>query len=55
MSKTIKLIAVLTTVLTVCFAIFYRVYSIKIFLTLAITFGVTAYHFVMRLTVGRQL
>ncbi len=53
MSKTIKLIAVLTTVLTVCFAIFYRVYSIKIFLTLAITFGVTAYHFVMRLTVGR--
>lgn len=48
----IRLIAVLTTAFSVCFAVLYKVYSTKIFLTLAITFGVTAYHFVMRLTVG---
>lgn len=52
MSKAIRRIAFLATALTVCFAVLYKVYSVKIFLTLAITFGTAAYHLVMRLTVG---
>ena len=52
MSRLIKILAAATTAAAVCFAVIYCVTSNKVMLTLAITFGVTAFHFVMRLAVG---
>lgn len=46
------IIAVFTAVSTVLFTILYISFKQPLFLTLAITFGVTAYHFIMRLIVG---
>lgn len=39
-------------ILTIIFVVFYQVFEKSVFKTLAISFGTTAYHFVMRLCVG---
>ncbi len=49
MMKTVAIICVLGTILA---SVIYHLTSNDLFLTLAITFGTVAYHFVMRLTVG---
>lgn len=51
-AKGIKLLAALFLVLTIVFAILYRHILSATMLSLAITFGTTAYHFWMRLAVG---
>ena len=50
-----KSIAVSATVATVLFAAAYRKWQASWLLTLAISFGTTAYHFLMRLAVGYLL
>ena len=52
MSKTIKIISVITLVFTIVFALLYSFIDTDVFLTLAITFGTTAYHFIVRLIIG---
>lgn len=52
MAKNMKRIAALTTVAAICFAVLYRSFGTTVFLTLAITFGTTAYHFCIRLLIG---
>lgn len=49
---TMQITAVCTSVLTVLFAILHAYYTLPVFLSLAITFGTTCYHFSMRLLVG---
>lgn len=51
-SSFIIILAFIFVALTITFSIFYSVFSKSIFLTFAISFGTTAYHFVMRLFVG---
>ena len=48
----IKLSATLSTVFTVVFIVIYLMFRQGIFLTLSITLGTFAYHFLMRLIVG---
>lgn len=52
MPKVIKGIAFISTIVLVLMIIIYINFRIDIFLTLAITFGTIAYHFIMRLIVG---
>ena len=52
MSHTMKITSIITFVLTSVFCHIYITTNNSIFLTLAISFGVTAYHFIMRLIVG---
>lgn len=55
MAKTMKLIAVLSLLVTVITAVLFAKLHMDLFLTLAITFGTITYHFVMRLAVGGVL
>lgn len=52
MAKKIKLAAVLFTAGTAVLSVLYMRSGFKLFLSLAITFGTFAYHFLMRLLVG---
>lgn len=52
MSKVMKTLAFVFLAGTVIFIISYQVTSVEILLSLAITFGTFAYHFIMRLLVG---
>lgn len=52
MAKTMKRIAVISFVLTVCFCLVYMHGKNDIVLSFAITFGTIAYHFIIRLLVG---
>ena len=52
MSKTMKFIAVLSVIATICFSVLYKYSSMSVFLSLAITFGTTAYHLCIRLIIG---
>lgn len=52
MKKNMIIISVITVTGTLLFTILYLLIKLPLFLTLAITFGTTAYHFVMRLIVG---
>lgn len=55
MSKALKSLALIFVLLTVIFSVMYLCIRIKLFLSLAITFGTTAYHFCMRLIIGLTL
>lgn len=55
MSKIMKLITVISFVITVLFVIAYTASCKGIFFTLAITFGTVFYHFAMRLAVGKAV
>lgn len=55
MAKKMKLVSVIAALLTVVFSVMYWYTSLDLALTIAITFGTTAYHFIMRLTVGLAL
>jgi len=52
MAKVMKKTAVITLLLTIIFCLIYRVTSNSVILSLAITFGTIAYHFIIRLLVG---
>ncbi len=52
MAKSMKMIAATSFLLTIVFALLYCSTSIEVLLTLAITAGTIAYHFLMRLMVG---
>ena len=52
MPKIMKTVAVAAPVLTEVFAVLYQFFPFGAYLSLAITFGTIAYHFVMRLIVG---
>ena len=52
MSRVMKIIAVLTTIITIIFSYIYITINKSVYLTLAISFGTTAYHFIMRLVIG---
>lgn len=52
MAKILKLIAVLSAAATICLSLLYMAAPCEILLSLAITAGTVAYHFVMRLLVG---
>ncbi len=47
-----KITAAVITAAAICFALVYRLTAVPLTLTLAITFGTTAYHLDMRLLVG---
>ena len=51
-AKKMKLMALLSSLITIFCAILYKNSGNDLFLTLMITFGTTAYHFVMRLFTG---
>lgn len=51
-AKTIKILAAVFTGLTVCAALLYQYCPVSWILSVAITFGTFAYHFLMRLLVG---
>ena len=50
--KQIKIIAIALFVITILFCLLYACTSKSVFLTLSITVGTTAYHFLMRLFIG---
>lgn len=52
MSRVMKIIAALTTIITIIFSYIYITINKSVYLTLAISFGTTAYHFIMRLVIG---
>ncbi len=52
MGTLMKIIAILSLLASVALGISYAYTSVEVLLTLAITFGVIAYHFIMRLLVG---
>lgn len=52
MAKAMKTIAALTVIGTICCAVLYKLSNLFVFLTFAITFGTTAYHFCIRLLIG---
>ena len=52
MAKQMKKISIISLLLTICFSILYRITSQHVFFPLAITFGTTAYHFIIRLLIG---
>ncbi|MBE5816312.1 MAG: hypothetical protein E7315_01145 [Clostridiales bacterium] len=52
MAKKMKITALVSALLTVLFAVLYKYTYTTLFLPLAITFGTTAYHLIMRLVVG---
>ncbi len=51
-AKIIKILAIVLMVLTIIFALIYQYNPNTVILSLAITFGTTGYHFLMRLAVG---
>ena len=52
MAKSMKIISIVTLLLTIVFALLYHHFANSVFLTVAISTGTTAYHFVFRLIVG---
>ena len=52
MAKTMKRISVITLLLTICSFVLYRVTNYSFLVPFTITFGTTAYHFIIRLMVG---
>jgi len=52
MAKTMKRISAISLLLTICFFILYRITNYRFLFPFIITFGTTAYHFMIRLTVG---
>ena len=52
MARTMNLLAAISCAALIGFVIVLRLTGEKIFLTLTITFGTIAYHFVMRLVLG---
>jgi len=52
MAKTMKITALLSAVLTIACTVIFLKTDIGVLLSLAITFGTIAYHFIMRLIVG---
>jgi len=52
MAKTMKRIAAITFLLTVCCFALFRLTQNRVLVPLTITFGTTAYHFMIRLMVG---
>lgn len=52
MAKKIKMVAVISVLATLVFTALYQKWNTGLLLTLAITAGTIAYHFVMRLAVG---
>lgn len=52
MAKIMKRTAVITLLMTVCFFLLYHFTSVRLFFSLTITLGTTAYHFIIRLIVG---
>lgn len=52
MAKAMKIISVITILLTICFYILYKIIDYRILLSFIITFGTIAYHFTIRLLVG---
>ena len=55
MAKIMKQTALLSTLLTVIFVILYGTTESGIVFTMAITFGMISYHFVMRLLIGSMI
>lgn len=52
MSRVMKIISIVTIISTIIFSYIYITINKGIYLTLAISFGTTAYHFIMRLIIG---
>lgn len=52
MKKTMRVISAASVLLCVLFGVLYGFWRADVFYTLAISFGTTAYHFLMRLAVG---
>lgn len=52
MAHIMKIISVITFVMTVCFSILYQLTKNGIIIPFAVTFGTIAYHFIVRLLVG---
>lgn len=52
MAKTMKIIALMTALMTITFALLYKFIDRDLLLTFAITFGTIAYHFIIRLIIG---
>ena len=52
MAKTMKRISVIALLLTICFYVLYRITDYRVLFPFIITFGTTAYHFIIRLMVG---
>lgn len=52
MAKGMKIISLIAVLLTICFALLYKVLSNDILFSLAITFGTITYHFTIRLLIG---
>lgn len=52
MKRTVKLVSIISLVLTLFFTVLHAISSNAVILSLAITCGTTAYHFIMRLAVG---
>lgn len=52
MARAMKRISVITLLLTICSYFLYKVTMSRIWIPFAVTFGTTAYHFIIRLLVG---
>ena len=52
MAKGMKIISLIAVLLTICFALLYKVLSNDTLFSLAITFGTITYHFTIRLLIG---
>lgn len=52
MSKTVKVITIISVILAVVMIFLYERFNTNVFLSFAITFGTTSYHFVIRLLIG---
>lgn len=52
MKKFIQIATLVFTVLTALFSVLYLKFNTELYITLAVTFGTTLYHFAMRLVVG---
>ena len=52
MAKTMKRISAISLLLTICCFVLYRITNYRFLLPFVITFGTTAYHFMIRLMVG---
>lgn len=53
MAKTMKIIAAISLIMTIISTIFYSINQSALLLSLSITFGTIAYHFYIRLLVGK--
>ena len=52
MAKTMKRISAISLLLTICCFVLYRISNYRFLVPFTITFGTTAYHFIIRLMVG---